>query len=444
MKLSRSKLLIAITIAVLILGAVVWFVWQSLSSKEPDSSLQPKETVTIAGTRAISPCMALPESSVEQIYGTVGPKSYINEKYYASSLDTEQIKKLGSELSNSVKCTYQLDDTENSTVSVEFEQFASEKEALKEWQQVASYSVADTNKLLDELDAEIPNAAEVYKLDPEKLKAASESLRKALNAIDDSEESQELAGTNGAILYSPTRNGFLGISGNSIITVGYQFGSNNFFDEDRQIDAGEVSLVAGKIKSTFDVILKNIDNPNLSQAPSPAQRNTTGKIGETKILDACRVLSDDIFFTGLSVNTVSPIVERVSIRKIIASDNGKPIIPTNSCLKRTVGTSEDSYIDFQLDYLPNQEIAAEHFKEVLKRSGSSKKLDLQTKASQTKHGEFTVTPTLVQYVNFQQKGYVGTISISRTNDSGEYTRISEEKLQELTNKVVDQISSLSN
>ncbi len=443
MKLSRSKLLIIITLAVLILGTVAWFTWQLFGSKEPGSSLQPKETVTIAGTRAISPCMALPESSVEQIYGTLGPKSYIDERYYASSIDTEQIKKLGSELSNSVKCTYQLDDTENSTVSVTFEQFTSEKEALKEWREVASYSKADTNKLLDQLDAEIPGA-EVYKLDPEKLKAASESLRKALNAIEDSEESQELAGTNGAILYSPTRNGFLGISGNSTITVGYQFGSNNFFDEERQIAPGEVGLVSGKIKSTFDTILMNINNPSLSQAPSPTLRGTSGKVSETKILDACEVLSDDILFTSLNVDTLSPIVERVSIRKNISSNAEKPIIPSNSCLKRSINGSEDSHVYLDLQYLPNQQLAAEKFKDILNDTGSNKKSDIQTNATQTKYGEYMFDGTLVQFVNFQQKSYTGSLVITRTNDSGEYTRMTQEKLREITNKVINRISSLSN
>ncbi len=442
MKISKKTLFITGLALLLVIGLTIWM----FVKKEVATQQKPQRTISAYGVRAISPCQALPESSVAKIYGDLGPKSYIRETFYDSSFDTKKAESLGSSLSDNVKCTYMLEDTDNSTVSVKFEQYATKKEALEDWQQAASYSKADTNKLLDELDAEIPNSAE-YLLDEEKLKAASESLRKAVNAIDDSEESKALAGTSGAILYSPNRNGFLGISGNSVITVGYQFGSNDFFDDERQVGPGEVAGVADKIKSTFDVILNNINNPQLSQAPSPALRDTSGKLGKTAIVDACEVLSNDIFSAVLGADTLSPIVERVSINKSLTRNDGKPLIPTNSCLKRTVGTSEDSYIDFQLDYLPNQEIATEHFKEVLKRTGSDKKIDLQTKASQTKHGEFTLdptyNPTLVQFVNFQYEGYAGTISISRTNDSGEYTRISDVKLQEITNKIIDRISSLS-
>ncbi len=438
MKISKKTLFITGLALLLVIGLAMWM----LVRKDSITRQEPVRTINVFGSRAISPCQALPESSVSKIYGTLGPKSYIDERFYDSSLDTKQAEALGSSSPNSVKCIYMLDDTENSTVSVEFEQFATDKDAQDEWKQAASYSKADSNKLLDELDASIPGA-EVYNLDPEKLKAASESLRKAVNAIDDSEESQVLAGTSGAILYSPTRNGFLGISGNSIITVGYQFGSNDFFDDERQVAPGEVAGVADKIQSTFDVILSNISNPKLSQAPSPALRNTTGKIGETKIFDACKVLSDDIFFTTLSVDTLSPRVEKVSIRKNISANSEKPITPSNSCLKRTTGTTTEGYADLQIQYSPNQEIASEYFKIRLKERGSSRVPSLPTDATETRYGERTLDTTLVQFILFQYKSYTGYLSIARTNDSGEHTRISEEKLRVITNKIVDRLSSLS-
>ncbi len=449
MKFTRNRLIIVGVVLFLVISGAIWLIIRGDDKNAANNTMNSKSVINIAGSRAISPCQALPESSVAKIYGKFGPDSYIDETYYSGSINEAQFKKLGSSAPNDVRCRYLLDDVDNSTVSVKFEQFDSEEKALEDWQQAASFSKTETNRLLDILDAEIPGA-EQYNLDPEKLKSASEALRRAVNSIDDTDMSQVIESADEAILYSPNRNGFIALSGDKQITVNYEFGGLNFFDEDRQIAPGEVGQVIDKIKSTFDTIFSNIKNPNLSQAPSPTLRgNTTDKIGETKILDACDVLPDKVLFKSMNVTTVNPATERVSIRKDIspgsAKVTGKAVVPTNSCLKHTLidVNDESGYVRLDLYYLANEQQASDYFPLLVKESGSNKTFDLQTKASKAKHGDFKIPSSIVQFVKFQQGPYAGSLTILSSNDSETPTKVSEKILQEATNLVIDQLVDLS-
>jgi hypothetical protein len=157
MKFSQKKLLISV-LCIVFLGTIIWFVWHNNKRDEPGVSLVPKQTITIAGTRAISPCQALPEQSVEKIYGIAGPTSYIEESYYSRTVNDDEVKKLASAFPATVSCSYTLNDEANSVVRVEFEQYATEALALREWNEIGSYNKARALELLGEFDAGIPGA----------------------------------------------------------------------------------------------------------------------------------------------------------------------------------------------------------------------------------------------------------------------------------------------
>jgi hypothetical protein len=447
-KLTKNQLLIIGVILLLIIGGLIWSLLRN-STNNSDNALNSQSNIKIADTRAISPCQALPETSVAKIYGQLGPKSYIDETYYSSSISEAKFKELGSAAPNEVQCRYLLDDAQNSTVTIKFEQFASAEEAAKDWQQAASYSKVETNRLLNILDSEIPNA-EQYNLNPEKLRSASEALRQAVNAIDDADMSQVIDGAERAILYAPNRNGFLAVSGNKLITLSYEFGSVNIFDHDRQVAPGEIGLVIGKIKSSFDTIFNNIKNPNLSQAPSPTLRGAMiSKIGEAKILDACEVLSNSVAMKAMDVSILSPVTERVSIRKDISTENSKssdkPVIPTNSCKKDKLSSdaNKDGYVSLDLYYLPNKQQASEYLSLIAKKGRSNEVVDIQTNASKAQQGEYKVLSSQIQFVNFQQGPYAGKIVISRNSSNDTQSNVSRQTLQAVTNLIVEQIAVLS-
>ncbi|MEO5690595.1 MAG: hypothetical protein ABIQ64_00205 [Candidatus Saccharimonadales bacterium] len=412
MKLSRNQIITVTIITFLLIGLTFWFMWQRSSSDLPGSSLQPKKTLLVAGTRVVSPCAALPESDVQNIFGTFGPKSYIDEKYYARSANETEVKELGSSFPNTVSCNYFLDDAANTTVRVKFEQFASNELAARDWKESASYDKARASEYLKQFEAGIPNAAQ-YKLDPEKLQAAADAFKSAIESTGNELDTQEISNTNGSILFAPNRGGFITLSGNRILTLNYEFGSSNFLSKDRQIDQSEVLIVSDKVKSTFDVILANIKNEKLSQGPSPTLRNNDAlkTVGTTKILDSCEVLTDENVKSSLSVGSLSTLVERTSVikdPKQLAQNT--TTLPRHTCLKRMVKTDNiTGYVSLELGFGTNKEQALSYFTSSIKPTEPN----LPSEAEQSKIVEFTRGTILVQFVRFQHGPYAGTLTITK-------------------------------
>jgi hypothetical protein len=245
-------------------------------------------------------------------------------------------------------------------------------------------------------------------------------------------------------LYAPNRNGFLALSGDRIITVKYEFGSNNFFDEDRQISPGEVGTVIDKIKSTFDVVHANIKNTELSQAPSPTLRGNEAlkSVGNTAVLDACELLSDQVATSSLNTEQLSPLVERRSIRKDPTVDTQtRKSLPSNLCLKRMASADHDTgYISLELQYAGSIDQASDAFDASVSQSASSKTTtDLVSNATKAKFVDFTRASTLVQFARFQNGPYVGTLTIAKQNADDDPIAIDKTTFATTLNKIIDRM-----
>ena len=418
------------------------FVWQSTGSNEPGASQQPKETLTVAGSRVVSPCQALPETSVQQIFGTFGPKSYIDERYYARSVNEKEIQELGSSFPSTVNCKYFVDTSDNATVELKIEQFETNELALRDWKEAASYNKAQATDLLNKFEAGIPNAAQ-YNLDPEKLQAAADAFKGAIDASIGELEVQQIDSISGSILFAPNRDGFIAIRENRIYTLSYQFGSNNFFDDSRNIDQTEVVLVTDKVKSTFDTIFKNVDKAELSQAPSPTLRGIKAieKIGATKVLDSCEVLADETVTSALGVKVLNPRVERKSIIKnpeIFTNDSD--VLPNNSCLKRLVNSDRTTgYVSLELGFATDISSAEKYVTSSVKASSTTPASDTAADADRSKFIEYTRGSVLVQFVRFQHGSYAGTLTIAKNGPGGQNIKIEKKVFESTLNDIVENL-----
>lgn len=422
----RQKV-IAGAIAVAVIMAAVTFLAFLNFKKAPGDSLAPKDTINVVDVAYKEPCRLLPESSVSDIFGELSPTSYLNENYIDRTVSPEDIKKLPSQTIDST-CTYVFNDKQNSTVSLAIDYYPTTAAAADSWKSSIDLGDGTYEKQLADFEASL-NQAEASGKSNESFSKASRDLiafMKETLPRAKREGATSVDGLNKSILFNKDRGTFISLYKNSLITMKYEFGSENVFDKDRQISPTELTSVLGRVQKSFDVINQNLDDKDITQAPSPTLRNgTKSQVGKTKILEPCEILDSKTFETIFKKPSNDPVVEREAAEKDISLErthvDGYPILTKNSCLRRYTKTFDtlnsasirDGYVGLDLYYAKDDSTARKYLEGLIKSFDDPAITKVSTNADLSYYRNSSHGSLKIQSLRFLKEGYVGTISIAK-------------------------------
>lgn len=312
------KILAGIAVLLLsIVGAAVFAINSrsdsELSKENSLSSLTPKTEIKIADNRYVSTCQLITDKDVEEIFGTLAPKAQVFEKYLDTSYDDD------GGLAPSTKCEYtglvnvvadqyfSFDDNKKLTLLVNYTSFVNADATIQGFQNDISQTPntnADTilSKMKESVGIYTANTTTGYleskNIDLDTASSADILAETdAVAAIEEQYKALDTAKMNGFIVPDTTRDSVFIVMVNNIK---YEISIDKSGSSVEKLD---------QLKRIYDLIVQRSQDSALDQSPAPTLFNDIdSKFGSTKIIDACAVLTKDIYEQVLGDSDNAPVL----------------------------------------------------------------------------------------------------------------------------------------
>ena len=218
--------------------------------------------------RYVSPCRLLPPEDVVSAYGNPGKYAHFRQETVEKPMSTAQMRAVSSTVGGAIstRCHYSYDDRADSTITLQVDQFASPKHALRRWKRIKRLGTGlESRKLAKE--------------------SAPEWLRQMVKENEASMGGTPAKGLDPSILFVPGRTNFLGVRGNLLLTLERKSYAGSFF---------EGNSVKGTLASTrkaFRQVYRHADDTSLDQSTLPPWWEQED--GWPEFLDPCRIFDDE-------------------------------------------------------------------------------------------------------------------------------------------------------
>jgi hypothetical protein len=318
----RAYLLIPAIIILIIIGIVVGAVAFSGSDLKPQNNaqaekqftnyLKPTSEIKLGNYRYISPCQVFPLDEVSKIYGGPSDTTRVIEQYLDTSRAVTDDPLNTSYNSPDLTCGYEL--AKNNTVYLYTEQYSDPEQAVTIGKILISENTL--NETIDALKTKAKGNKDAEALVKQMEKSRDGYLKYYKEYDRDILKKQNF---DGYILPKYAA---------SSLVMNYKNVTYNVEPRNvRKLTDASASDLA-KYYKAFELIKKNASNKNLSQSPAPTILGDNDKIGSTKIVEACDILSKSVFkeITGQDDNQ---IIRRTSL----------PVEVNDDITSRTKGTN---------------------------------------------------------------------------------------------------------
>lgn len=462
----RKMLIIIASIVggLIVIGAMVALLVGSMSKTENTPKLatpgmftdwlKPAGELKISDNRYVSPCQAFPEESFDKIFSPLPGTSVVKEQYFEESLPTP--RHVVTPSSPEATCEYQFNPLGGANLVVK----------LKQLSDPYDYDDIGRSSRLDIRDDPTKRLVNEYanlkgvKSNPDAL-ALVATMQKALQANQRVEANDSTLPANSlenAVLPDSNKYArdfsFIGVHKNIVITITHQVSEK----EPKSISDKDKVAELARMQQVFATIQKNIDNPTLSQSPSPTIRIVSNKVGDTTVLEPCRVLDAEAFSSALGV-VQNGYVERTSLPLDTTKDRlrgDKSLALSKNACKRNydAGLLPDDYaltpgeqkyqragyadIDLELEYAKTDEQATKGWDEAAQGERS-----IETSADKAVlWGSDTLTGAY-----FKVGNYIGSFSISEVQSAAAFEEFidlpaSDSEYVSAINKMVENIKTL--
>ena len=320
---SRSNKLV-ITLATSVVGLLVvcgliWLVVSLLnkpnsSSRSPQTSLN--TSLKIGALFYQNPCELLSKDSVQDIYGTLQPNSYMTTTYIDQSVPAQSAEKIGE-----LGCEYELGDTADSTVKLSANYFPSTQLAALDWKSRSVNESVGALKEMDRLESEARQRLEEGNLTPAEEEAARQTIemvrtsRSQAQAMSDRKPSEEVKGYPLPVLFDPEQGVYYTHKDSAIYTLKYGGLFTSYL-----VDTSPDDQAADKTKQALTIITKNITNGS-------AQKQTSAILGASTIGDKVALKEPCQLFTRKHQLHLLCIMQRrhlLQMRFILTAAKQKP------------------------------------------------------------------------------------------------------------------------
>lgn len=336
------------------------------NSTEPQSQLAPKRELKVGAFRYMSPCQVLPLKDVTKIMGNMSADGYISE-------DSLAVNYTDPTSPARTQCEYNINRDTNLSVYLSANQYADASKLKR----LSSLFLTDPDVLALQIAKYHQTASDSQNKDAKAYVAKLETSLETYKKYADAYSEDALKQLNPSGLTLP---GYLA-------PVGYIYG-NVFYTIDvpgydsKNLTAEQMA----KLNGLLSAVMKHARNKQLDQSPAPTYLNSTAKVGSTKLLEPCTILTTADFTSITGVNE-NDLLTRLSLRaqpgKELKRSDNSPILPTNSC-ERTARNTDNSRVrvELQLWYgRSNGEAQAEYAKY---NNNGSAEAPLQTSADEAK------------------------------------------------------------
>ena len=286
--MSRSRFLTVVVLCCAITGCGGDGGSEKRSPTEtPEAAATPApEPLTFGSHRYVSPCSVLPMDAVERIYGPMNPLGYVRQEYYDRSLTEAEFKRKTTNITGSVQttCDYMRRDAREMIVSVDVEQYRSEKAARHAWGAIAYLGTGKESRRLAKRDLSGTFLGEDYDFNfIKKLARENETNMggKLVKGVDD-------------VLYVRGRADFVGVRGNTLVRLAY-LPTGSFGFSTPLFTPSQYRKQAAKAKQAFPVIYEQLDRADLDQKPLGPSLSDEKEVNGVPYLDPCSVLNDEVF-----------------------------------------------------------------------------------------------------------------------------------------------------
>ena len=242
--------------------------------------------VTFGSHRYVSPCSVLPLDAVERIYGPMNPLGYVRQEFYDRSLTAAELKRKTNTITGSVQtgCDYMRRDAREMIVSVDVDQYRSEKAARNAWGAIAYLGTGKDSRRLSRMD--LSGSGSLFSWDLNFIKKWERENEinmggKRVKGIDD-------------VLYVRGRADFAGVRGNSLVRLAY-LPTGSFGFSTPLFTPSQYRKQAAKAKQAFRVIYEQMDRADLAQEPLGPAVGGEQEVNGVPYLDPCSVLNEEVF-----------------------------------------------------------------------------------------------------------------------------------------------------
>jgi len=398
--------------------------------------LTPTSELKVGNARYISPCQALTLSDVTRIYSTTNDSSYVNEDALAVSVPVSD-----HESRYDTGCTYHL---AHATVTLRADQYSDPKVGKR----VSTLFLDYSDKYQGTIDGMKKAVAGSSTQDAKDLVTTIEKSYAKYSQFKSQYDDEALAKQNfdGMVLPDLLGEGVQMLQGNTLYTLSY--GSKDIKDP-RTSPAALDKLARG-----LKLVTKNIKNPHLDQSPINPILGSSNRIGTTKVLEPCAVLTTDMFksLTGTDENG---LMRRATLPYNIMKSRfddkvHKTIVMSNDCERNRdddSGTTavSNNKVELQL-YQAANEAQAKQYVIDYADDPSAPPTPLQTDADEANvYGNSLQSDNLLYL--FRVGPYIGLLSIETSGsqslaDDVHFNYASQDQYVQAINALTAQIKKL--
>ncbi len=250
------------------------------AKRAPEATATPAPApLTFGPNRYVSPCSVLPMDAAQRIYGPMQALGYVRQEFYDRSLTEAEFRRETGTITGNVAtaCDYSRRDARNMTVSVQVEQYRTEKAARSEWASIAYLGTGKESRELAKKDFSGPgwdfNFIKQLSRENERNMGG-----KRVKGIDD-------------VLFVPGHAEFVGFRGNTVVRLSYlpiTFSAPRF-------TPGQYRKQVAMAKQAFGVIYAQLDRADLPQSPLGPAVGGEQTVNGVPYLDPCSVLNAKVF-----------------------------------------------------------------------------------------------------------------------------------------------------
>ena len=229
------------------------------------------EPLMLGTQRYVSPCRLLGPDEVTQIYGDPGPYANFIQEVVEDSIPVAEMQAIGQTIGGRVRtvCRYSYDNADETSISLEVEQFPSPAAAMDRWKRIKRLGTGIESRQM-EREGTLPGLGFL-------IEWAKEN---EANAGGD-----PVKGLDSSILFVAGKTHFTGVRNNLLLTLARKDYAGVAFEPK------EVRGALSATRQAFDTIYGHADDAELDQSAVPSYWEQVD--GWPTFLDACEVFDQE-------------------------------------------------------------------------------------------------------------------------------------------------------
>jgi hypothetical protein len=425
----KRRIIIAVVIVLVLLGIVMLV--SSLKNSSTDIKgdknysasnfkdwLAPPSEITVGDSRYVSPCQVLTAKNIANNFGSFADDGYVTEKYLDSSVTQ------ASDQVVDTNCSYFLNNKSIDTVTLVAKQYTNVNDTRN-----LSQSTGLSSSSINEAITRYKKAADSS--DRPEVKALVATMEKSAQTFEKYEDvsGEESQGVDFNGLIVPDTQAALGhefkltFINNNVV---YSLSATLKGGPDSSLDYTDkqVAIILAGLDSALTGVKQNLKNTSLSQSPVATITGKSEKVGSTRILEPCAVMTPAIFKDISGQDQNNPVSRNTVVytaEKDRTTKSGYPTLATNGCTREyKSGKGGDGFsasattsAKLDLSYASTVERAKKNAEGTVGTSGAT--TDLQTDADWARSLPLDEDSRL--YI-FRVGTYVGSIDISTLSSDG--------------------------